>query len=135
VSVLIWFYEYTADLDRWSKFKKRKAKPTSMEPCITYMLAGAAQRCATVPCDKTSPPIPIGPHWMTMWPFDPKTTGHTGRLAPTSWAGPRYIHLQVMGRPDEKNKQKSDSHRSERDQEWIARERWGNWRLKPGLGV
>jgi hypothetical protein len=26
----------------------------------------------TDPYDTTSPPIPIGPHWMIMWPFDPE---------------------------------------------------------------
>jgi len=29
----------------------------------------------TDPFDRTSPPIPIGPHWMIIWPFDPKAAG------------------------------------------------------------
>jgi hypothetical protein len=88
---------------QWSAdFQAHKAKPANTEPGIIYMLAGATQRSDTDPYDTTSPPIPIGPHWMIMWPFDPKTTGlpttqadrrlhHVGRVA--------YAHLHVMGRP------------------------------------
>ena len=50
-----------------------------------------------------SPPIPIGPHWMIMWPFDPKATGlpttHKPAGACIMWAGSPYAHLHVMGRP------------------------------------
>src|SRR6266446_7300963 len=56
-------------------FKAHKPKPTNTTPGIIYMLAGATQRSDTNPYDTTSPPIPIGPHWMIMWWFDPKTTG------------------------------------------------------------
>ena len=45
------------------------------KPRITYMLAGATQRSITDPDDKTSPALAVGPHWMIMMPFDPKTTG------------------------------------------------------------
>jgi len=88
---------------QWSAdFKARKAKPTNTEPGIIYMLAGAAQRSDTDPYDTTSPPIPIGPHWMIMWPFDPKTTGlpttHKPSGAYIMWAGSPYAHLHVMGR-------------------------------------
>jgi hypothetical protein len=83
--------------------KAHKPKPTNMTPGITYMLAGATQRSDSDPNDTTSPPITVGPHWMIMWPFDPKTTGlpttHRDRGAYIMWAGSPYAHLHVMGQP------------------------------------
>jgi len=75
---------------------------TNAKPRITYMLAGATQRSISDPDDKTSTPLAIGPHWMIMMPFDPKTTGlpvtyNTG--AYIMWAGTRSAHLHIMGRP------------------------------------
>jgi hypothetical protein len=89
---------------QWSAdFRSHKAKPTNTEPGIVYMLAGATQRSDTDPYDTTSPPIPIGPHWMIMWPFDPKATGLPTTHKPTGayimWAGSPYAHLHVMGHP------------------------------------
>jgi len=88
---------------QWSAdFKSHKSKPTNTEPGIIYMLAGATQRSDTDPYDTTSPPIPIGPHWMIMWPFDPKTTGLPTTQADGAyimWAGSPYAYLHVMGRP------------------------------------
>jgi hypothetical protein len=80
-----------------------KAKPTNAEPGIIYMLAGATQRSVSDPSDKTSPPITIGPHWMIMWPFDPKTTGLSATRKDTGayimLAGTPYAHLHIMGQP------------------------------------
>ena len=89
---------------QWSRdFAQHKPKPTNTVPGITYMLAGATQRSDSDPYDKTSPPIKIGPHWMIMWPFDPKATGlpttHKATGAYIMWAGSPYAHLHVMGRP------------------------------------
>ena len=89
---------------QWSKdFADHKPKPTNTVPGITYMLAGATQRSDSDPYDTTSKPISIGPHWMIMWPFDPKTTGLPNTHKPTGanikWAGSPYAHYQVMGRP------------------------------------
>ena len=84
-------------------FKARKPKPTNTVPGITYMLAGATQRSDTDPFDTTSPPIQVGPHWMIIWPFDPKATGlpvtHREKGAYIMWAGSPYAHVHVMGRP------------------------------------
>jgi hypothetical protein len=55
--------------------KAHKPKPTNTVPGITYMLAVSTQRSDSDPYDAMSPPITVGPHWMIMWPFDPKTTG------------------------------------------------------------
>jgi hypothetical protein len=85
-------------------FAAHKPKPTNTVPGITYMLAGATQRSDSDPYDKTSPPITVGPHWMIMWPFDPKATGlpttHRDSGAYIMWAGSPYAHVHVMGRPE-----------------------------------
>lgn len=83
--------------------KAHKPKPTNTVPGITYMLAGATQRSDSDPNDTTSMPIEIGPHWMIMWPLDPKATGLPTTHKPTGayimWAGSPYAHLHIMGRP------------------------------------
>jgi hypothetical protein len=84
-------------------FKAHKPKPTNTVPGITYMLAGATQRSDSDPYDKTSPAITVGPHWMIMWPFDPKATGlpttHKDTGAYIMWSGSPYAHMHIMGRP------------------------------------
>src|SRR6202790_1860779 len=52
-----------------------KPKPTNTAPGMIYMLGGATQRSNTNPADKTSPAIPIGPHWMITWRFDAVANG------------------------------------------------------------
>jgi hypothetical protein len=83
--------------------KAHKPKPTNTVPGITYMLAGATQRSDSDPQDTTSMPIEVGPHWMIMWPFDPRTTGLPTTHKPTGayimWAGSPYAHVHIMGRP------------------------------------
>ena len=87
-------------------FAEHKPKPTTTVPGIEYMLAGATQRSDSDPFDKTSPAIKIGPHWMMLWPFDPKTTGlpttHRDRGAYIMWGGTPWAHLHIMGRPEGK---------------------------------
>lgn len=85
-------------------FAAHKPKPTNTVPGITYMLAGATQRSDSDPYDRTSPPITVPPHWMIMWPFDPKATGlpttHRETGAYIMWSGSPYAHVHVMGRPE-----------------------------------
>src|SRR5258707_15867613 len=67
------------------------------------MLAGARQPGVSDPSDKTRAPMTIGPQWMIMWPFDPKTTGLSATSKDTGayimWAGTPYAHLHIMGQP------------------------------------
>jgi hypothetical protein len=67
------------------------------------MLNGATQHSYTDPFDTTSPAIPIGPHWMIIWPFDAKAAGlgTVMRDAGTMvmFAGTPYAHLHVCGSP------------------------------------
>jgi hypothetical protein len=83
--------------------RAHKLKPTNTVPGITYMLAGATQRSDSDPNDTTRMTIEVGPHWMIMWPFDPKTTGLPTTHKPTGayimWAGSPYAHVHIMGRP------------------------------------
>jgi hypothetical protein len=84
-----------------------KPKPTNTAPGMIYMLCGATQRSNTNPADKTSPAIPIGPHWMITWPFDaaqnglPTTVRDKG--AWVMFAGTAYAYLHVCGDPWEGN--------------------------------
>jgi hypothetical protein len=83
--------------------RARKPKPTNSTPGLIYMLCGALQHSYTDPFDRTSPPIPIGPHWMILWPFDAKAAGigTVMRDAGTMvmFAGTPYAHLHVCGSP------------------------------------
>jgi hypothetical protein len=92
-----------ASMQWFADAKAHKPKPTNSVPGITYMLAGATQRSDSDPYDTTSPPITVGPHWMLIWPFDPKTTGLPTTHKPTGayimWAGSPYAHVHIMGRP------------------------------------
>jgi hypothetical protein len=86
-----------------SDFAEHKPGPSTTVPGIEYMLAGATQRSDSDPFDKTDAPISIGPHWMILWPFDPKTSGLPITHHPTGayimWAGTPWAHVHVMGRP------------------------------------
>src|SRR3984957_2065855 len=85
----------------------KKPKPTNTTPGLIYMLNGALQRSFTDPFDRTSPPIPIGPHWMLLWPFDAAAAGlptvmrDAGTLV--MFAGTPYAHLHLCGSPWEGN--------------------------------
>ena len=50
----------------------KKPYPENTQTGIIYMLCGATQHSNTDALDKTSPALPIGPHWMIVWPHDPK---------------------------------------------------------------
>ena len=87
---------------QWNRdFAEHKPKPTTTVPGIEYMLAGATQRSDSDPYDKTDTPITVGPHWMILWPFDPKASGlpthHKATGAYIMWAGSPYAHVHVMG--------------------------------------
>jgi hypothetical protein len=80
-----------------------KPKPTNSKPGMIYMLCGATQRSNTNPADKTSPAIPIGPHWMITWPFDAAANGLPTTVrdkgAWVMFAGTPYSYLHICGTP------------------------------------
>ena len=80
-----------------------KPAPTNPAPGLCYMLCGATQHSNDTPFDHSSPPIPIGPHWMILWPFDAK---HCGLPTTVRDAGAwimfsrtPYAYLHVCGTP------------------------------------
>ena len=88
----------------WLKdLRARKPRPTNTAPGLIYMLNGATQHSYTDPFDTTSPAIPIGPHWMILWPFDAQAAGLGTVMrdggAMVMFAGTPYAHLHIAGSP------------------------------------
>lgn len=81
----------------------RKPKPSNSTPGLIYMLNGATQHSYTDPFDTTSPAIPIGPHWMILWPFDAQAAGLSTIMRDAGtmvmFAGTPYAHLHICGSP------------------------------------
>lgn len=81
----------------------RKLKPTNSEPGIEYMLLGGTDWSGSDPSATSGTPIKEPPHWMIMWPFDPKTTGLSVHAKQTGtwimWAGTPYAHLMINQNP------------------------------------
>ena len=81
----------------------RKPAPTNRAPGLCYMLRGATQHSNDTPFDRTSSPIPIGPHWMVLWPFDAKHCGLPTTVRDAgAWimfAGTPYAYLHICGTP------------------------------------
>jgi hypothetical protein len=89
---------------QWFKdLHQGKPQPTNKAPGLCYMLCGATQHSNTNVHDRTSAAIPIGPHWMILWPFDashcglPTTVRDAG--AWIMFAGTPYAYLHVCGTP------------------------------------
>jgi len=80
-----------------------KPAPTNTAPGLCYMLCGATQHSNDTPFDRTSPAIPIGPHWMVLWPFDAKHCGLPTTVRDAgAWimfSGTPYAYLHVCGTP------------------------------------
>lgn len=89
---------------QWFKdiFAGSKA-PTNGAPGLCYMLCGATQHSNDTPFDHTSPAIPIGPHWMVLWPFDAKHCGLPTTVRDAgAWimfSGTPYAYLHICGTP------------------------------------
>jgi hypothetical protein len=80
-----------------------KAAPTNAAPGLCYMLCGATQHSNDTPFDRSSPAIPIGPHWMVLWPFDAKHCGLPTTVRDAgAWimfSGTPYAYLHICGTP------------------------------------
>jgi hypothetical protein len=78
-------------------------RPTNKAPGLCYMLCGATQHSNTDISDKTSSAIPIGPHWMILWPFDSAQSGLPTTVRDAgAWimfAGTPYAYLHICGTP------------------------------------
>jgi hypothetical protein len=80
-----------------------KPAPTNTAPGIIYMLCGATQHSTTDPFDRSSPAIPVGPHWMIIWPYDATRDGLPNTVQDAgAWVmfdGTPYAHLHICGTP------------------------------------
>ncbi|AME27121.1 hypothetical protein AXG89_28090 (plasmid) [Burkholderia sp. PAMC 26561] len=80
-----------------------KPRPSNTTPGLCYMLCGATQHSNTNALDQTSPAIPIGPHWMILWPFDSTHCGLPTNVRDAgAWImfpGTPYAYLHVCGSP------------------------------------
>ena len=80
-----------------------KPSPTNTQPGVTYMLAGGTDWSATDPFATTGTPIKEPPHWMIMWPFDPKTSAlPTSPKQTGTWimySGTPWAHLMINQHP------------------------------------
>ena len=80
-----------------------KPAPTITTPGLCYMLCGATQHSNDTPFDRTSPAIPIGPHWMVLWPFDARHCGLPTTVRDSgAWimfSGTPYAYLHICGTP------------------------------------
>ena len=80
-----------------------KPAPTIKAPGLCYMLCGATQHSNDTPIDRNSPAIPIGPHWMVLWPFDAKRCGLPTTVRDAgAWimfAETPYAYLHICGTP------------------------------------
>jgi hypothetical protein len=89
---------------RWQRdFLALKPKPTNAEPGIVYMLAGGTDWSASDPNATSGNVIKEPPHWMILWPFDPKTSGFTTEAKQTGtwimYANTPWAHLMINQRP------------------------------------
>ena len=87
-------------------------EPTNTVPGMAYMLCGATQRSNIDPFDTTSAAIPIGPHWMILWPFEAALYGlPTTMRDKGAWmmfANTPYAYLHICGSPWEGNEYQPD---------------------------
>ncbi|MGB7845580.1 MAG: hypothetical protein WBL63_08195 [Candidatus Acidiferrum sp.] len=89
---------------QWERdFAAHKPKPMNTEPGIEYMLLGGTDWSGSDPNATSGTPIKEPPHWMILWPVDPKTTGLSVEPKQTGtwimWAGTPYSHLMINQHP------------------------------------
>jgi hypothetical protein len=77
-------------------------RPANTAPGLAYMLAGGSDISAKDPWakpDKHTQFVASPPHYMILWPYDPKATGLPDKPKKTGtwimWAGTPYAHLMI----------------------------------------
>jgi hypothetical protein len=88
-------------------YMEEKPAPTNTAPGLIYMLCGATQHSNVNTYDTTSPAIPIGPHWMILWPYDSARDGLASTVRDAgAWVmfdKTPYAYLHICGNPWEGN--------------------------------
>ena len=85
----------------------KKENPSNTAPGLIYMLCGATQHTLDDPFENTNEAndvsIPIGPHYMIIWPFSSKQHGFPNNIrdagAWVAFDGTPYAHLHICGSP------------------------------------
>jgi hypothetical protein len=102
-----------------------KPEPTNTAPGLIYMLCGANQHSSVTHRDLTSPAIPIGPHYMIIWPFDSKRDGLPNTVRDEgAWVmfdGTPYAHLHVCGNPWAGNEYHPETTKANWDMRYVAK--------------
>jgi len=88
---------------KWAQsWMSHASRPANTAPGLAYMLKGGSDISATDPwakVDKGTKFVTSPPHYMIMWPYDPKTTGLSDKPKQTGswimWAGTPYAHLMI----------------------------------------
>ena len=92
-----------AGLQWMTDLMTKKPAPTNKEPGLIYMLCGAVQYSTTDPFDRSGPGIPVGPHYMIIWPFNARRHGLPNTVRDAgAWVffdGTPFAHLHVCGTP------------------------------------
>jgi hypothetical protein len=90
---------------QWAKdWMSHKPRPTNTKPGIAYMFAGGTDYSMTDPWGKPGPKVyKTPPHWMLLWPVDPKASGLPSTFQTTGtfvmFPGTPYAHLMLIGKP------------------------------------
>jgi hypothetical protein len=89
---------------------RHEMRPANIAPGIVYMLQGGSDLDAVGPWSPSGPSAHRGeaagtrwidspPHYMILWPFDPRRTGLSATPKRTGswvmWSGTPYAHLMV----------------------------------------
>ncbi len=102
---------YCGDQNAWAWFKAAftgQPKPPNTEPGVSYMMQGGTHHetpSGEVVMEKgpNTKDVKEPPHWMLMWPVDPKTSGLPTRPNPGGvyimFAGTPYAHLMIYQNP------------------------------------
>jgi hypothetical protein len=83
-------------------FAANKPKPTTTQPGVSYMFLGGTDHSASDP-HATTGSFKEPPHWMILFPYDPKATGLSDQAKMTGtwimWAGTPWAHLMINQKP------------------------------------
>ena len=87
-----------------SDWMAHKPAPTNTKPGVTYMFAGGTDYSMTDPWPKPGKQVyKTPPHWMILWPFDPKASGLPSAFQSAGtfvmFKGTPYAHLMIIGKP------------------------------------
>jgi len=95
------------EAQKWANsWMAHESKPGNTAPGLIYMLRGGSDISASDPWakpDRNTRFVESPPHYMIVWPFDPKASGLSDKPKTTGswimWAGTPYAHIMVNQTP------------------------------------